>query len=188
MGKLIIFSAPSGSGKTTIIKEILKENYPLEFSISACNRNPRNGETHGKDYYFLSTEEFQTRIKNDEFIEWEEVYQGRYYGTLQSEPERIWAKQQHVLFDLDVKGGLNLKQKFGDKALAIFIQPPSVEELRKRLEGRATDNAQEIDRRIAKAQEELSHAPQFDVVITNNDLKKAVTETHLAIKSFLDLL
>ncbi len=126
-GKLIIFSAPSGSGKTTIVRHLLDKGFPFEFSISACNRNPRGEEIHGKDYYFLNTEEFQSKIKADQFVEWEEVYEGRYYGTLKSELERIWAQDKHVLFDVDVKGGISLKKLFGDQALSIFIMPPSVE-------------------------------------------------------------
>lgn len=184
-GKLVIFSAPSGAGKTTIIKEILKLNFPLEFSISACNRSPRVGEEHGKDYYFLSTGEFQAKVQADEFVEWEEVYQGRYYGTLESETVRIWNKDKHVLFDLDVQGGMSLKKKFGEQALAIFIQPPSVDELRRRLIGRATDNMEEINRRVAKAEEELSHTASFDIVVVNDNLDEAIAKAKTAIVEFL---
>jgi guanylate kinase len=184
-GKLIVFSAPSGSGKTTIVKRLLEKGYPLEFSISACNRLPREGEMHGKDYYFLSTEEFQERIANNELLEWEEVYQGRFYGTLKSELNRIWGNGKQVLFDVDVVGGSNIKKQFGNQALAIFIQPPSVEELRNRLEGRGTDNQEEIEKRLAKAQEELAYAPNFDHIVVNDNLEEAIAKVEGLLKEFL---
>ena len=167
-GKLIIFSAPSGAGKTTIVKHLLQRGLPLEFSISACSRVPRTGETNGKDYYFLNVEDFKQKINNHEFIEWEEVYAGNYYGTLRSEIERIWAKGKHVLFDIDVKGGVNLKKLFPDKTLSIFVEPPSVEELERRLIGRSTDDAETIRKRVDKAVYELGFADQFDVADTDD--------------------
>jgi guanylate kinase len=184
-GKLIIFSAPSGSGKTTIVKHLLSKKTNLEFSISACSRAPRGEEQHGKDYYFLSVAEFQNKIKNNEFVEWEEVYGDRYYGTLWTEMERIWGKGNHVLFDVDVKGGANLKKQFGSQALAVFVMPPSVDELRKRLIGRNTDAPEEIERRLAKATEELSYSPLFDVVIVNDNLEEACSKAIEVVNNFL---
>lgn len=184
-GKLIIFSAPSGSGKTTIVKQLLTQNLPLEFSVSACNRLPRAGETNGVDYHFLSTEAFQEKINKNEFVEWEEVYSGRFYGTLRSELTRIWSKNNQVLFDIDVVGGVNLKKQFGESALSIFVQPPSVSELRNRLTGRGTDSTEEIEKRIAKAEEELAYANQFDVVIVNDKLDEAVAKTIDEVRKFL---
>ena len=184
-GKLIIFSAPSGSGKTTIVRHLLAENLPLEFSVSACNRPPRVGERHGHDYYFLDTEDFRARVANGDFVEWEEVYAGRFYGTLRSELHRIWAEGKHVLFDVDVAGGVRLKEIFGAQALSVFVQPPSVEALRERLVGRATDPTDEIERRLAKAEAELAFAPRFDVVIVNDDLQTAVNETLQRVKNFI---
>ena len=184
-GKMIIFSAPSGSGKSTIINRLLELNIGLEFSISATTRTPRGNEKNGVEYHFLSVEEFQQRIANNEFVEYEQVYEGRYYGTLKSELQRIWSKGHTVIFDVDVEGGVNLKKNFGKQALSIFIQPPSVGELRKRLEGRSTDNATEIEKRIAKAELELSYASKFDVVIVNDELENAVDMTVGVIKKFL---
>lgn len=184
-GKLVIFSAPSGAGKTTIVKQVLQSGLPLEFSISATSRRSREGEIHGKDYYFLTAEDFKARIENNEFIEWQEVYPGSYYGTLKTELERIWEKQNHVLFDVDVLGGLNLKRMFLTNALAIFVMPPSIEVLEQRLRGRNTDAEEKIKERIAKAQYELSFAGQFDKVIVNDDLDKAVSETIQMITSFI---
>jgi guanylate kinase len=185
MGKLIIFSAPSGSGKTTIVKEVLKKFNNLEFSISACSREPREGETHAKDYYFLSVDDFKQRIINEDFIEWEEVYQNNFYGTLKSEANRIWEKGNHVVFDVDVKGGLNIKKQFGERALAFFIKAPSIEELRRRLEKRGTETVEQINKRINKAEYELGFAKDFDVVILNDVLEKAVEETIDLINDFL---
>ncbi|MDR1226109.1 MAG: guanylate kinase [Prevotellaceae bacterium] len=185
MGKVIIFSAPSGSGKTTIVRHLLKVMPELEFSISATSRAPRGTEVDGKDYYFLATDEFRSRIKADDFVEWEEVYHGKYYGTLKSEPERIWASGKHVLFDVDVHGGISLKKIFGDKALLIFIMPPSVEELRNRLIARSTDAPEVIDERVAKAELELSFSKHFDRVIINDRLDEATVEAERAIKDFI---
>ena len=185
MGKLIIFSAPSGSGKTTIVRRLMQEVEGLEFSVSATSRAPRGAEQHGKDYYFLSGEEFDKLIAEDSFVEWEEVYAGTKYGTLRNELERIWAKGNTILFDVDVKGGVRLKSIFGDDALSIFIMPPSVEELRRRLEGRATDSPEKIAQRIAKADEELTYAPQFDVTIVNDNLDDAVAQVNNVVTSFI---
>jgi guanylate kinase len=184
-GKLIIFSAPSGSGKTTIVKYLLESGLPLEFSISACNRAPRTGEVHGKDYYFLSTEEFKERIQKDEFIEWEEVYPGSYYGTLRSEINRVWKNGNHVLFDIDVKGGLHLKKIFPDNTLSVFVMPPSVEELESRLHHRCTDDEQTIQKRVGKAVFELKFADQFDVIIINDTLQDAQKKAFDTVSEFL---
>lgn len=185
MGKLIIFSAPSGSGKTTIVRHLMGEIEGLEFSVSATSRAPRGAEQHGRDYYFLSTEEFDRLVAEDSFVEWEEVYAGTKYGTLRSELERIWAKEHTILFDVDVKGGVRLKEIFGDKALSIFIMPPSVEELRRRLEGRATDSPEKIAQRVAKADEELGYAPRFDVTVVNDNLDEAVAQVRKAVEEFI---
>ena len=185
LGKLIIFSAPSGAGKTTIVKYLLTQDLNLEFSISATSRGKRHTETDGKDYYFLSAEEFRSKIENDEFLEWEEVYEGIYYGTLKSEVERICAQGKNVIFDVDVIGGCNIKKYYGDKALAVFIKPPSVEELRKRLISRSTDSAEVIEKRVAKAEYELSFANQFDCIIINEDLSRAFTEAEKCIREFI---
>ncbi|MBQ3070491.1 MAG: guanylate kinase [Tidjanibacter sp.] len=185
MGKLIIFSAPSGSGKTTIVRRLMEEIEGLEFSVSATSRAPRGAEQHGRDYYFLSTEEFDRLVAEDSFVEWEEVYAGTKYGTLRSELERIWAKEHTILFDVDVKGGVRLKEIFGDKALSIFIMPPSVEELRRRLEGRATDSPEKIAQRVAKADEELGYAPRFDVTVVNDNLDEAVAQVRKAVEEFI---
>jgi len=185
-GKLIIFSAPSGAGKTTIVKHLLQKGFNLEFSISACNRQPRNNEVHGKDYYFLTTEDFKQKIENNEFVEWEEVYTDRYYGTLRSEINRIWDKGKNVLFDVDVVGGVNIKKQFGDKALAIFVMPPSVDELKNRLINRKTDSKEEIEKRVAKAKEEIEYAKYFDKVILNDNLDKAKHEAEDILNDFLN--
>lgn len=184
-GKLIIFSAPSGAGKTTIVKHLLRQDLNLEFSISATSRGKRHTETNGKDYYFLTAEEFRRKIENDEFLEWEEVYEGIYYGTLKSEVERICAQGKHVIFDVDVIGGCNIKKYYGDEALAVFIQPPSVEELRKRLIARSTDSKEVIEKRVAKAEYELSFAPQFDCIIVNDELSRAFAEAEKCIREFI---
>ncbi len=183
--KLIIFSAPSGSGKSTIVGELLKEFPQLEFSISATSRAPRGVERDGVEYFFLSQEEFAERVSNDQFVEWEEVYAGTCYGTLRSEMERIWTKGNVIIFDVDVVGGLRLKSIFGDAALSLFIMPPSVEELRRRLVGRATDSAEVIEKRVAKAEQEIAKSPEFDRVVVNDDLHKAVAETADIIREFL---
>lgn len=184
-GKLIIVSAPSGSGKTTIVKHILGLGLNLKFSVSACSRKPRFNETEGKDYYFITPEQFRVKIENQEFVEWEEVYDGCYYGTLKSEVERIWRTGNHVIFDVDVKGGLNIKKQFPDNSLALFIRPPSVNELEKRLRNRSTDSEEVIITRIKKAEYELSFAPGFDKIIVNDDLQVAFHETEEIIKEFV---
>lgn len=187
MGKVIIFSAPSGAGKSTIVNYLLEKNLGLEFSISATCRAPRGKEIHGREYYFFSEEEFKQRIAADEFLEYEEVYPGCYYGTLQSEVERIWAKGHTVLFDVDVVGGLNIKKRFGDDALAVFVQPPSVEVLRHRLVGRGTDAPEKIEQRVAKAEYEMTFAKQFDTIVVNDDLQKALAEAEAKVRAFLEL-
>ena len=185
MNKLIIFSAPSGSGKSTIINYLLEQDLHLAFSISATSRPPRGQEQHGVEYFFLTPEEFKERIANDEFLEYEEVYQNRFYGTLKSQVENQLNAGQNVIFDVDVVGGCNIKQFYGNRALSVFIQPPSIEELRKRLEGRGTDAPEVIESRIAKAEYELSFAPKFDVVIVNDDLDTAKEEALRVIRDFL---
>ena len=185
-GKAIIVSAPSGAGKTTIVKHLLGSGLPLEFSVSACSRAMRPGEVHGRDYYFLGTEEFRRRIAQDEFVEWEEVYPGMYYGTLRSEIQRIWDLQRHVIFDVDVKGGVNLKKVFGVKALSIFVSPPSYESLRGRLVGRGTENPASLEKRLERARMEMGYAARFDCVIVNDRLEPALAEAESLVKQFLD--
>ena len=186
MGKVIIFSAPSGSGKTTIVHRLL-ERYPqLEFSISATSRAPRGAERDGVDYYFLSHGEFMQAVTENRFVEWEEVYKGTCYGTLRSEVERIWQKDHVIVFDVDVLGGINLKHIFGQDACSVFIMPPSVEELRRRLEGRGTDSPEAIDRRVAKAEFELTKAPEFDHTVVNDRLDDAVEETCAILDAFIN--
>ncbi len=184
--KLIIFSAPSGSGKSTIINQLLTKFPELEFSISATSRSPRGEEQDGKEYYFLSSEEFLSRAKQDEFVEWEEVYAGTCYGTLKCEMERIWSKGNTIIFDVDVMGGIRLKSIFGDDACSIFIMPPSVEELRRRLIGRATDAIEVIEKRVAKASIEIAKSPEFDHIIINDILDDAVIATEEVIANFLN--
>ena len=183
---VLIFCAPSGSGKSTIVNYLLNKYPELEFSVSATSRAPRGTEKHGEAYYFLSTEEFQQKIKEDAFVEYEEVYEGCYYGTLKSEIERIEMKGNHVVFDVDVVGGCNLKSIFADNALAVFIAPPNVETLRKRLEGRATDSPEMIEQRVGKAEYELTFAPKFDRILVNDNLETALREADEIIKNFLD--
>ena len=185
-GKLIIFSAPSGSGKSTIIQSLLNRDLNLSFSISATSRAPRGTEQNGVEYYFITPDEFRQRIANEEFLEYEEVYAGKYYGTLKSEVERILNSGKNVIFDVDVVGGLNIKKYYGDQALALFIQPPSIEELEKRLKHRATDAPEVIASRVAKAEYELSFAPRFDHIIVNDILEKAQEEAYQTIRQFLD--
>ncbi|WP_047449338.1 guanylate kinase [Alistipes sp. ZOR0009] len=185
-GKMIIFSAPSGAGKTTIVRHLLSKFNRFEFSISATSRAPRGSEKHGHDYFFLSAEEFKKRIKDDEFVEWQEVYTDNFYGTLKSELDRIWAKDNVVVFDVDVVGGVNLKKMFPDCSLSIFIMPPSVSELRNRLVERGTDSPEAIERRVAKAEEELSYASKFDFVLVNDDLEAAKEAAHRKIAEFLN--
>ncbi|MDM8209293.1 guanylate kinase [Bacteroides gallinaceum] len=186
MSKLIIFSAPSGSGKSTIINYLLKQNLNLAFSISATSRPPRGTEQNGVEYFFLSPEEFRQRIANDEFLEYEEVYKDRFYGTLKSQVEKQLEARQNVIFDVDVVGGCNIKRFYGNRALSVFIQPPSIEELRKRLTGRGTDSAEVIESRIAKAQFELAYADKFDVRIINDNLEKAEAEALKVITEFIN--
>jgi guanylate kinase len=186
-GKLIIISAPSGTGKSTIISWLMKEHPELNlaFSISCTSRAPRGTEKNGVEYFFLTPEEFRQRIDNDEFLEYEEVYKGRFYGTLKSQVERQLEAGQNVVFDVDVKGGVNIKKFYGDKALSLFIQPPSINELRKRLEGRATDAPEVIDQRIARAEFELTFADKFDKIVINDKLEYAENDALEAIKAFL---
>ena len=185
-GKLIVFSAPSGSGKTTIVRHLLsKEDLNLEFSISAASREPRGEEVNGKDYYFMSTEDFKKHIKNEDFLEWEEVYRDNFYGTLKTEVERIWAKGKNVIFDIDVSGGLRIKHKFPEETLAVFVKPPSVDELKRRLKERSTESDDKINMRIAKASVELATAPQFDEIIKNYDLPVALEEAYQLVKNFV---
>ncbi len=186
-GKLIIFSAPSGAGKTTIVQRLLSNISILEFSVSATSRAPRGDEQHGVDYYFISPDEFRTRVNSDEFVEWEEVYPGQMYGTLLSEVDRIWRKGHHVIFDVDVKGGLNLKKKFGKEALGIFVRPPSMEALEERLRQRATEPEEKIKMRLEKAASELSFESRFDVTIVNDNLERAVKEAETVVKNFLNI-
>lgn len=184
-GKLIIFSAPSGAGKTTIVKHLLQQNFNLEFSISATSREARHNETHTNDYYYLTEQEFQQKIEKDDFLEWEEVYKGTCYGTLKSEVERIRNLDKNVIFDVDVVGGLIIKKYYGDEALAIFVQPPSVKELQNRLQNRSTESEEKIKMRIDKAEHELSFANQFDVVIINDNLDKVFKEAEKILGDFL---
>ena len=186
-GKMLIVSAPSGSGKSTIVQWLMKEHPELKlyFSISCTSRAPRGTEQNGVEYFFLTPEEFRTKIKNDEFLEYEEVYQDRFYGTLKAQVERQREAGQNVVFDVDVKGGINIKKYYGDEALSLFIQPPSVEELRRRLEGRATDTPEAIAERLAKAESEMTFAPQFNKIIVNDDLETAKQETLQVVKDFL---
>lgn len=185
MNKVIIFSAPSGSGKTTLVKHALEVVSELEFSISCTTRQPRETEQHAVDYHFLSPEEFRQKISEDAFVEFEEVYTDKYYGTLKSEVEKIWNQGKVVIFDVDVKGGVSLKKYFGEKALSIFIEPPSVAELERRLVSRNTDDAETIKTRVEKAEEELTYAKQFDVIVINDDLNKAKEKIESLIKGFI---
>ena len=188
MNKLIIFSAPSGSGKTTIVRHLLSiEKFNLAFSISATSRLPRGKEQHGKEYYFLSVENFKKHIENDDFLEWEEVYAENFYGTLKSEVERLWSLGKTVVFDIDVVGGLRLKNQFPEQSLAIFIKPPSVEELEKRLRQRQTESEEKIKMRLDKAHQELAEAHKFDVVIENDNLERALKESENVVKNFLNI-
>lgn len=186
-GKLLVFSAPSGSGKTTIVRHLLKqEDLNLEFSISCTTRQPRGEEVHGKDYYFISLEEFKKHIKAEDFVEWEEVYRDNFYGTLKSEVERIWAKNKNVIFDIDVAGGLRIKSKFKQETLAVFVKPPSIDELKIRLKKRSTESDDKINMRIAKASVELATAPQFDTIIKNYDLDVAKDDAYKLVKEFVN--
>ena len=186
-GKLIIFSAPSGSGKSTIVQWLMKEHPELSlyFSVSCTSRAPRGAEQHGVEYFFLSPEEFRQRIERNEFLEYEEVYQDRFYGTLKAQVEKQLCEGQNVVFDVDVKGGVNIKKFYGEQAISVFIQPPSVEELRRRLVGRGTDTPEAIENRLAKAEYEMTFAPQFDHIVVNDDLEQAKAETLGLLTTFL---
>ena len=187
LGKLIVFSAPSGSGKTTIVRYLLsKPELDLDFSISATSRAPRGHEKHGEDYYFMSLKEFKQHIKNDDFLEWEEVYRDNFYGTLKAEVERIWEMGKHVVFDIDVVGGLDIKQIYPEQTLAVFVKPPSIEELKIRLKKRKTETDDKINMRVAKASIELATAPQFDHIIVNNELSEALEEAYDLVKEFIE--
>jgi len=187
-GKLIIFSAPSGAGKTTIVRNLLeKHSDKIAFSISASTRQPRGKEVDGVDYYFISQESFLHKVAKHEFIEFEEVYSGTFYGTLRSEVERIWSEGKHVIFDIDVVGGLRLKSKFPEQALAIFVNPPSLEVLKERLTGRGTDSEEKLKERFAKAEHELSFANKFDVILQNNDLETACNEAEKLVLDFINI-
>jgi len=186
LGKLFVFSAPSGSGKTTIVHHLLnQEELNLDFSISATSRPQRGKEIDGKDYHFISPQQFEVFIKNDAFVEWEEVYQDNFYGTLKSEIERIWQQGKHVIFDIDVVGGLRIKKKFPNKTLAIFVQPPSIEEMEKRLRNRGTDTEEKIQERVTKAERELKFAKDFDVVLINDKLEVAKKEAFKLVSDFI---
>lgn len=184
-GKCIIFSAPSGAGKTTIVHALLEKNLGLEFSVSACSRDPRPNEAHGEDYYFLGVEGFKEKINEEAFIEWEEVYSNNFYGTLRSEIERIWSQGKTVIFDVDVIGGLSLKRLFLDDAFAVFVQPPSYEELEKRLRGRSTESEDKIAQRMGKARKELSFAKEFDMVLINDNLDQAIETAAERVREFI---
>ena len=184
-GKAIIVSAPSGAGKTTIVKHVLATFPQLEFSISACSRQKRNNETDGFDYYFIPVEEFQKKIKNDEFVEWQEVYPESYYGTLKSELERIWSKNKVPIFDVDVYGGLNLKKYFGKEALAVFIQPPSISVLETRLRNRRTESEESLQERLRKTRQELTFALEFDRIVVNDSIENARLEMIEIVSAFL---
>lgn len=186
-GKLIVFSAPSGSGKTTIVKHLLTvSDLNLAFSISATSRYKREGEIDGKDYYFISPKEFHQKITENAFLEYEEVYKDNYYGTLKSEIERIWAEGKHVVFDIDVVGGMNIKKQYPEQTLAIFVNPPSVEELERRLRVRQTESDEKIEMRLEKAEREIARAPEFDVVLENNDLEIAKQEAEKLVMDFIN--
>lgn len=185
-GKLIVFSAPSGSGKTTIVRHLLAQpELNLAFSVSAATREPRGEEINGKDYYFISLQEFKQHIKNEDFVEWEEVYRDNFYGTLKSEVERIWAEGKNVIFDIDVAGGLRIKKKFPEETLAVFVKPPSIDELKIRLKKRSTESDDKINMRIAKASVEMATAPQFDTIIKNYDLDVAKEDAYKLVQEFI---
>jgi guanylate kinase len=184
-GKIVIISAPSGAGKSTIVNHLLGKDLNLEFSVSATTRNPRGKEKDGKEYYFMSVKEFRNRVRRGKFIEWEEVYKNQLYGTLKSEIARIWANGNHVLFDVDVKGGVNLKNIFGHKAISIFVMPPSLNELEKRLVKRGTDDPAKIRMRVEKAEEEIKLADQFDSIVINDNLGRAKNEVYKLVNNFI---
>lgn len=184
--KVIIFSAPSGAGKTTIVQHILQQFPILEFSVSATSRQPRKGEIHGKDYYFLEVEKFKQHIVENAFLEWEEVYTNQFYGTLLSEIDRIWAKEKIIIFDVDVKGGINIKKHFGNKALSIFVQPPSIAKLQERLQLRNTETPESLKKRIARATSEMEYANHFDKIVINDKLEIALQETKILVQQFIE--
>ena len=184
-GKLIIFSAPSGAGKTTLVRYLLGQDLKLNFSVSACTRPPRTGEIHGKDYYFMPVEEFRQKIDRGEFVEWEEVYKDHYYGTLRSELQRIWDKKEHVIFDVDVQGGMNLKKQFKDRALSVFVRPPSLEDLEERLISRSSEDTEKIKTRIRKAAGEMNYTGQFDRILVNDRLEEAQRQAYVMVEEFL---
>lgn len=185
-GKLIVFSAPSGSGKTTLVRHLIRqEDLNLDFSISATSRKIRGNEINGKDYHFISLEDFKKRIDKGEFVEWEEVYQNNFYGTLKSEIERIWSEGKHVIFDIDVVGGMRIKKKYPKQTLAVFVQPPSIEEMELRLRNRKTDSEEKILERVQKAERELKFSDQFDIVLVNDDLEKAKKKAYRVVKNFI---
>lgn len=186
MGKLIVISAPSGAGKTSIVHHLLKNMPELSFSVSACSREKRDNETHGKDYYFLGVEGFQNKIKEDAFLEWEEVYENQYYGTLKSEIERIWSEGKTVIFDVDVIGGLNIKKQYPKECLSLFIMPPSVDVLRERLSGRGSESEAKLEMRLEKAEQEILKNQEFDKVILNDDFGIACEETMEVITNFIN--
>lgn len=185
-GKLVIFSAPSGAGKTTLVHAMLKAHPELEFSISACSREKRGNETHGRDYYFLGIEGFREKIRDGAFLEWEEVYPDHYYGTLKSEVDRIWSSGRHVIFDVDVYGGINIKKQYGDKALSVFVMPPSIGVLEERLRSRSTDSDENIRKRLEKALHEIDQAGKFDLIIINDKLEEAISQAAEALNTFLN--
>jgi guanylate kinase len=185
MNKVLIFSAPSGSGKTTIVRHLLALFPALEFSVSVTSRAPRGNEQHGVDYWFVTPDVFREKITRNEFLEWEEVYAGHFYGTPNAEAERVWAKEHVLVCDIDVKGGLRMKEKLGARALSVFIQPPSIEALRERLQCRCTDSPEAIERRLQKAAEELEYAPLFDKIIINHSLHEALREAERIVRKFL---
>ena len=184
-GKLIIFSAPSGAGKTTIVHHILKKFGEIEFSVSACSRKKRIGEKEGKDYYFLGVNGFKEKIKNNAFVEWQEVYENHFYGTLKSEIDRIWAKGHHVIFDVDVVGGLNLKKIYGERALSIFVMAPSIKDLEERLKLRDTETTESIARRMAKAEKEMDFSAEFDYILMNDDMHQALNDAEQLVADFI---
>ena len=185
-GKLIVFSAPSGSGKTTLVRHLIaQEDLNLDFSISATSRKIRGKEINGKDYHFISLEDFKKHIDEDDFVEWEEVYRNNFYGTLKSEIDRIWANGKHVIFDIDVVGGLRIKEKFAEQTLAVFVQPPSIEEMELRLRNRKTDSEEKILERVQKAKKELKFSSRFDIVLENDDLEKAKQKAYQLVKNFV---